>query len=298
MPTRWYNILHDLPTPPPPPLHPGTGQPVGPDDLAAIFPMDLIAQEVTTEQYVDIPQEVQDVYRLWRPSPLYRAHRLEKALGTPARIYYKYEGVSPAGSHKPNTAVPQAYYNAQGRHPEADDRDRRRPVGHRAGVRLRPVRPGVRGLAGAGLLRRQALPQDHDGDLRRHGAPEPVRPHRGRTHDARQRPRLPRFARPGHQRGRRDGRPGPHRQLRAGLGAQPRAAAPDDHRRGGPAPAGQDRRERRPHRGVHRRWLELRRPDLPVPAREARLRHGPGHPGGRAGVVPVTHPGHLRLRLR
>src|SRR6478672_13298610 len=100
MPTRWYNILHDLPTPPPPPLHPGTGQPVGPDDLAAIFPMDLIAQEVTTEQYVDIPQEVQDVYRLWRPSPLYRAHRLEKSLGTPARIYYKYEGVSPAGSHK------------------------------------------------------------------------------------------------------------------------------------------------------------------------------------------------------
>src|SRR5512141_1516560 len=113
MPTRWYNILHDLPTPPPPPLHPGTGQPVGPDDLAGLFPMDLIAQEVTTEQYVDIPEEVQDIYKLWRPSPLFRAHRLEKALGTPARIYYKYEGVSPAGSHKPNTAVPQAYYNAK-----------------------------------------------------------------------------------------------------------------------------------------------------------------------------------------
>ena len=113
MPTRWYNLLADLPTPPPPPLHPGTGQPVGPDDLTPIFPMDLIAQEVTTERYVDIPEEVQEVYRLWRPSPLYRAHRLEKALGTPARIYYKYEGVSPAGSHKPNTAVPQAYYNAK-----------------------------------------------------------------------------------------------------------------------------------------------------------------------------------------
>ncbi len=113
MPTRWYNLLHDLPTPPPPPLHPGTGQPVGPEDLSPIFPMDLIAQEVTTEQYVDIPEEVLDVYRLWRPSPLFRAHRLEKALGTPARIYYKYEGVSPAGSHKPNTAVPQAYYNAK-----------------------------------------------------------------------------------------------------------------------------------------------------------------------------------------
>ncbi len=113
MPTRWYNILHDLPTPPPPPLHPATGAPVGPDDLTPIFPMDLILQEVSTEQYIDIPDEVLDVYRLWRPSPLYRAHRLEKALGTPARIYYKYEGVSPAGSHKPNTAVPQAFYNAK-----------------------------------------------------------------------------------------------------------------------------------------------------------------------------------------
>jgi tryptophan synthase beta chain len=112
-PTQWYNLLADLPTPPPAVLHPGTLQPVGPDDLAPLFPMDLIAQEVSTERYVDIPGAVLDVYRLWRPSPLYRAHRLEKALGTPARIYYKYEGVSPAGSHKPNTAVPQAYYNAK-----------------------------------------------------------------------------------------------------------------------------------------------------------------------------------------
>jgi len=112
LPTQWYNVVPDLPSPPPPPLHPGTLQPVGPDDLAPLFPMDLIAQEVTTDRYVDIPGEVLDVYKLWRPSPLYRAHRLEKALGTPARIYYKYEGVSPAGSHKPNTAVPQAYYNA------------------------------------------------------------------------------------------------------------------------------------------------------------------------------------------
>ncbi len=113
MPTRWYNIVPDLPSPPPPPLHPGTMQPLGPDDLAPLFPMDLILQEVTSDSYVDIPEEVLDVYRLWRPSPLFRAHRLEKALGTPARIYYKYEGVSPAGSHKPNTAVPQAFYNAK-----------------------------------------------------------------------------------------------------------------------------------------------------------------------------------------
>ncbi|NMO52312.1 TrpB-like pyridoxal phosphate-dependent enzyme [Actinoplanes sp. TBRC 11911] len=113
MPRRWYNIVPDLPSPPPPVLHPGTLQPVGPQDLAPLFPMALIQQEVTTEPYVAIPEEVLDVYRLWRPSPLYRAHRLEKALGTPAKIYYKYEGVSPAGSHKPNTAVPQAFYNAQ-----------------------------------------------------------------------------------------------------------------------------------------------------------------------------------------
>jgi len=112
MPTAWYNIIPDLPAPPPPPLHPGTHEPIGPDDLAPLFPMDLIMQEVSQDQYIDIPGEVMDVYRLWRATPLHRARRLEKALGTPAKIYYKYEGVSPAGSHKPNTAVPQAYYNA------------------------------------------------------------------------------------------------------------------------------------------------------------------------------------------
>ncbi|MEV4056291.1 TrpB-like pyridoxal phosphate-dependent enzyme [Amycolatopsis sp. NPDC049688] len=112
LPTQWYNVIPDLPEPPPPPLHPGTREPVGPADLAPLFPQALIAQEVTTDRYVDIPEEVREVYRLWRPSPLFRARRLEKALGTPARIYYKYEGVSPVGSHKPNTAVPQAFYNA------------------------------------------------------------------------------------------------------------------------------------------------------------------------------------------
>jgi tryptophan synthase beta chain len=113
MPTRWYNVEPDLPAPPPPVLHPATMQPVGPDDLTPLFPMELIGQEVSTDRYVDIPGAVLEVYRQWRPSPLYRARRLERALGTPARIYYKYEGVSPAGSHKPNTAVPQAYYNAE-----------------------------------------------------------------------------------------------------------------------------------------------------------------------------------------
>ncbi|MEX0863589.1 MAG: TrpB-like pyridoxal phosphate-dependent enzyme [Acidimicrobiia bacterium] len=113
LPTHWYNIVPDLPSPPPPVLHPGTLQPVGPDDLAPLFPMDLILQVVSRESFIEIPEEVREIYRLWRPTPLYRAHGLEKLIGGPARIYYKYEGVSPVGSHKPNTAVPQAYYNAK-----------------------------------------------------------------------------------------------------------------------------------------------------------------------------------------
>src|SRR6202165_2111446 len=112
IPKSWYNLMADLPSPPPPPLHPGTLQPIGPADLAPLFPMALIGQEVSAEREIEIPEPVREAYRLYRPSPLYRAHRLEKALGTPAHIYYKYEGGSPSGSHKPNTAVAQAYENA------------------------------------------------------------------------------------------------------------------------------------------------------------------------------------------
>jgi tryptophan synthase beta chain len=111
IPKRWYNIIPDMPGPLAPVINPRTLQPVTPDDMLAIFPMPLIEQEVSTERWIEIPDEVRQIYRLWRPSPVYRAHRLEKALGTPARIYYKYEGGSPAGSHKPNSAIPQAYYN-------------------------------------------------------------------------------------------------------------------------------------------------------------------------------------------
>jgi tryptophan synthase beta chain len=113
MPKAWYNIAADLPQPAPPPLHPGTHQPLGPADLEPLFPMALIEQEVSTERWIEIPKPVRDIYRQWRPAPLFRARRLEQVLGTPARIYYKYEGVSPAGSHKPNTAVPQAFYNKE-----------------------------------------------------------------------------------------------------------------------------------------------------------------------------------------
>jgi tryptophan synthase beta chain len=113
IPRTWYNIVADLPVPPAPVLHPGTGQPIGPLDLAPLFPMALIGQEVSTEREIEIPEPVRDAYRLYRPSPLYRAHRLEQSLDTPAHIYYKYEGVSPAGSHKPNTAIAQAFYNKE-----------------------------------------------------------------------------------------------------------------------------------------------------------------------------------------
>ncbi|BDG02656.1 TrpB-like pyridoxal phosphate-dependent enzyme [Anaeromyxobacter oryzae] len=111
IPTHWYNIIPDMPGALAPVIHPGTNQPVTPNDLLPLFPMGLIEQEVSQERWIKIPDEVREIYRIWRPSPLFRAHRLEKALGTPAKIYYKYEGVSPAGSHKPNTAIPQAYYN-------------------------------------------------------------------------------------------------------------------------------------------------------------------------------------------
>jgi tryptophan synthase beta chain len=113
IPKFWYNIVADLPAPPHPVLHPGTKQPVGPSDLEPLFPMELILQEVATERQIEIPQPVRDIFRMWRPSPLIRARRLEQALDTPAKIFFKYEGVSPAGSHKPNTAVPQAWYNKQ-----------------------------------------------------------------------------------------------------------------------------------------------------------------------------------------
>ena len=112
IPTRWYNIQADLTFPVDPALHPGTHEPAGPDDFAPLFPKELIAQEVSKDRWIDIPEPVRDVYRIWRPTPLFRATGLEKALGTPAKIFYKYEGGSPAGSHKPNTAVAQVYYNS------------------------------------------------------------------------------------------------------------------------------------------------------------------------------------------
>jgi len=159
MPDAWYNVLADLPTSLDPPLDPKTRQPVSPEALMAIFPKALIEQEMSTERYIRIPREVMEVYRLWRPSPMYRARRLEQYLDTPARIYYKYEGVSPAGSHKPNTAVAQAYYNKkegilqqEGGDTKVGHRDGGWTVGKRPRPRMQAVRHGVHRVHGEGEL--------------------------------------------------------------------------------------------------------------------------------------------------
>ena len=152
IPERWYTTPPDLPAPPAPSLHPATLQPMGPADLAPIFPQAIIAQEVSAEPWIEIPDQVREVYKIWRPSPLYRADRLEKALDTPAHIYFKYEGVSPAGSHKPNTAVPQAYYNSREGVKRLTTETGRRAMGVRAGVRRGPVQPRGHRLHGQGLV--------------------------------------------------------------------------------------------------------------------------------------------------
>ena len=234
-----------MPEPLQPPLHPGTKEPVGPDDLAPLFPMGLIAQEVSAEPWIDVPGEVLDILRLWRPTPLVRAERLERALGTPARIYFKDESVSPAGSHKPNTAVPQAFYNQAEGIAAPDHRDRRRPVGHRAGVRVRAVRPRVQGLHGAGVVRAEAVPQDPDGDVGRvEVVPSPV-----------DEPDHPGSLGLAISDAVRDAAIARRHALLARLGAQPRAAAPDRHRaRGeGAARAGGRGAARRRDRQLRRR---------------------------------------------
>ena len=165
IPTAWYNALPDLPEPLQPPLHPGTKEPVGPDDLAPLFPMALIEQEMTGAPTIDIPGPVLDILRLWRPTPLVRATRLEKALGTPARIYYKDESVSPAGSHKPNTAVAQAYYNQQDGTKRLATETGAGQWGSALSFALLAVRSRVQGLHGPRVVRAEAVPARDDGDV-------------------------------------------------------------------------------------------------------------------------------------
>ncbi len=251
IPTSWVNLLADLGPPPNPPLDPRTSEPLGPEALAPLFPMALIEQEVSAEPEIPIPDEVREIYKLWRPTPLLRAHRLERALGTPAHIYYKYEGVSPAGSHKPNTAVAQAYYNR--RRASASSRPRPAPAsGARAGARLPDVRPRVRGLHGRRLLRPEAVPPGDDRDLGRDGAPQPLGSDRGRPIAGLARVRQPRHRDLGGGRGRRRER---GHQLLARLSAEPRLPAPDGDRPGGPRPDGDGRRVPGRRRRLRRRRL-------------------------------------------
>ena len=155
MPRQWYNLNADFPTPMPPPLHPGTGNPPGPEDFAPIFPMNLVEQEMIPDRWVDIPEEVLGVYKMWRPTPLYRADRLEKVLDAPVKIYFKNEGVSPAGSHKPNTARAPGLLQQGFRGQKPDHRDRGRAVGLGPFLCLLPVRPGLQGStwSGSALIR-------------------------------------------------------------------------------------------------------------------------------------------------
>ena len=177
MPTAWFNAVPGLPEPMQPPLHPGNAEPIGPDDLAPLFPMGLIAQEVSTEPWIDIPGEVLDILRLWRPTPLVRAERLEqrsaRRRGSTSRTS---RCRRPARTSR--TPPCRRRSTTQPRASAAHDRDRRRPVGHGAGVRLRPVRPRVQGLHGAGVVRAEALPQGPDGDVGRRGRAVTRRPTR------------------------------------------------------------------------------------------------------------------------
>ena len=167
IPKSWYNLAADLPKPLPPVLHPGTKQPVGPADLEPLFPMELILQEVSAERTIDIPEPIRDVYRMWRPSPLMRARRLEQTLGTPAKIYFKYEGVSPAGSHKPNTAVPQAWYNKEAGIKRLSTETGAGQWGSSLAFAGALFGIDVTGVPGARLVRPEALSPRADGNLRR-----------------------------------------------------------------------------------------------------------------------------------
>ena len=270
IPTHWYNVAADMPTPAQPPLHPGTGEPIGPDDLAPLFPMALILQEVSSDAEIEIPAPLREAYALWRPTPLHRARRLEQALGTRSKIFYKYEGTSPAGSHKPNTALAQAYYGKQDGRTRLATETGRGPVGQRARVRGAAVRPRDQGLDGQGLVPPEAVPADHDGDLGRLGRAEPLGGDECRPRRARRGPGLAGLARDRDLRGGRGrGDPRGHGVL-ARLGAESRAPAPDGDRAGGARADGAGRRVPGRGRRLRRRRLELRRPLVPVRAREDR----------------------------
>ena len=261
LPKDWYNIAPDLPAPLPPPLHPGTGQPIGPADLAPLFPMEVIKQEVSQERYIPIPEEVRDVYRLWRPTPLYRARRLEQALELPdnVRIFYKYEGVSPAGSHKPNTAVPQAYYNKQ----EGVTRIATETGAGQWGSSLAmacaffgiELKVYMVKISYAQKPYRRALMETWGATCVPSPSPDTAR----RPRHPGAGPGLDRLARHRHLRGGRGRRHPRRHQVLARQRPQPRPDAPDRHRPGGAQAARDGRRLAGRRRRLRRRRLQLRR---------------------------------------
>jgi tryptophan synthase beta chain len=179
MPTQWYNVIPDIPNGLKPPLDPATKQPMSPEKLSAVFPMGLLEQEMSGERFIRIPEEVQEIYKIWRPSPLVRASSLEKALGTKAKIYFKNEGVSPVGSHKANTAVPQAYYNMKEGVKRIATETGAGQWGSALSFATSKFGSGMQGLYGAGLVRPETLPQVDDAHLRgrdrsqpQHGNPD------------------------------------------------------------------------------------------------------------------------------
>ena len=284
IPTHWYNVIADMPNPPPPPLGPD-GKPVPPQALGAIFPEALIEQEMSGQRWIPIPEPVREIYRLWRPSPLYRAYRLEQALGTPAKIYYKYEGVSPAGSHKPNTAVPQAWYNKQaGIKRLATETGAGQwgsalaLAGQMFGIKVRvymvkvsyeqkPFRRSMMQTWGAEVF---ASPTDMTESGRKILAADPEQPG---------------LARHRHLRGGRGGGLAQGHELQPGFRAQSRAAAPDRDRPGGEKAIRENRRI--PGRGARRlrRRLQLRRHRVSVFRRQGR-RQEDAPRRGRADVLP------------
>ena len=271
LPQAWYNLQADLPRPLPPPLDPATMQPVDPAKLERIFARALVAQEVSQERWIEIPEAIRRVYAIWRPVAAGPGHALERALKTPARIYFKDESHSPPGSHKPNTAVPQAYYNLQRGHPSAGHGDGGRPMGLRLGVRLQDVQPPLEGLHGQGQLPAEALPPLDDAPLGRRGHGQPFRGDQRRPADTGRWIRIARgasaspSARPWKPAAGPRGYP-----LHAGQRAQPRLAAPDRHRAGGGETVPAARRFPRRDPRLRRRRQQLRRTLLPLPPPQTR----------------------------
>ena len=295
IPTHWVNLLADLGPPPNPPLHPGTKEPLGPEDLAPLFPMALIEQEVSADPEIEIPEEVREVYGLWRPTPLDARAAARAGPGYPRPHLLQVRGRLSGRLAQAEHGRRSGLLQQAGRDREARDRDRRRPVGLGAVTRLPAVRPRVRGVHGRRLLRPEALPAGDDRDLGRHRAPQPVGAHRGRALAGRALVGQPRHRdlRGGRDRGAKRGH-----ELRARLGAQPRLPAPDGDRPGGDRAA--RARGRVPGRRgrLRGRRLELRRRGLSLHAPEAPRGSPDAVRRRRARRVPDADQGRLPLRLR